>query len=192
MEQRSKEWFKARRGVFTSSEVHKLMKPKSVKRYDYITEKAREEIYKTHRNTDEGYLKYHYEHGRTHEPIAKAIFEITTGVILEEVGFIQMDDFNLGASPDGLFDGGCIEVKCPYEYTSYEAMKSGSIPFEYQIQMQTVMGVTNRDQCVFTLYWESQIDTTLIPFNQDIWDQILEAVQRAEIVRQKLIKLWKN
>lgn len=53
------------------------------------------------------------DNGKLLEPRAVALFEFEHDIETRKVGFITTDSGRWGASPDRMFDGGVIEVKCP-------------------------------------------------------------------------------
>lgn len=67
--------------------------------------------------------------GTEQEPLARMSYEITTGHMVEEVGFITTDDGLFGLSPDGLIgDKGALEVKTMVSSaTLFAAMVDGDI-----------------------------------------------------------------
>lgn len=89
------------------------------------------------------YTNKDFQRGNELEPIARHIYELKTGNKVEQVGFIEYDEF-IGCSPDGLIgeDGG-LEIKSPddkeyFEYLLYgrEAIKS---EYHWQIQMNLLL-----------------------------------------------------
>jgi hypothetical protein len=94
MEQRTVEWFEARRGKFTASKVSCLIgKTITATAHTYILEKIVESVY----GIKEGITT-----------------EAMNWGIVQEVGFYSYSP-NFGGSPDGLIVGeGVIEIKCPF------------------------------------------------------------------------------
>ena len=115
MEQRTDEWSKARCGLFTASRFADLLaKTKtgvSASRSNYIAQILCERLTG---KVSESYMNQAMMIGTEREPLARALYEAHTGVLVDEVGFIKHLDLPCGASPDGLIgnDGG-IEIKCP-------------------------------------------------------------------------------
>ncbi|KAI8419763.1 hypothetical protein MSG28_008431 [Choristoneura fumiferana] len=55
------------------------------------------------------------KYGKTNETVAIKQLEKQEGVNVQKCGlFIDSEHFFLGASPDGLFEEGIVEIKCPY------------------------------------------------------------------------------
>lgn len=95
------------------------------------------------------------QHGIEHEPLAKEVFEQKTGILIEDVGFIEFSGGvdNFGASPDGLTsDGGLIEIKCPTEKTMLEYLLKDTIPEDYKKQMCVQCLCSGRNFVHFVAY----------------------------------------
>jgi len=87
--------------------------------------------------------------GTATEPQARAMFELETGFDVEEVAFIEYDDF-VGVSPDGLVcDRGLIEIKCPTTTTQIKRALSGDYAKDYKDQIQMQLWVSGREYCHF-------------------------------------------
>lgn len=85
------------------------------------------------------------EKGTEREQMARAAYEIETGNIVQEVGFIEYKrDRMVGASPDGLvLDDGGVEIKCPEPLKHTLTLLYG-MPKEHVAQVQAGMMVTGR------------------------------------------------
>ena len=144
MEQRTEEWFQARLGKVTASRIAELMaKTKTgdygASRENYIVQLALERL--TQKPT-EFYANAAMQWGTDQEPNARAAYEVKTGNMVEEVGFIEHPRIpNSGASPDGFVDGlwGMIEIKCPETKTMVEFLLNRKIADKYYKQMQWQM-----------------------------------------------------
>jgi putative phage-type endonuclease len=92
--------------------------------------------------------------GTENEPFARAAYEVKTGLLVDQVGFVPHPDiFRTGASPDGLIgNDGLIEIKCPNTATHISYAVTGKIPSEYQYQMLWQMEVTGRKWCDFASF----------------------------------------
>jgi hypothetical protein len=91
--------------------------------------------------------------GTEREPFARALYESSRGVFVDEVGFCQHDTIFTGVSPDGLIgkDGMC-EFKCPVESTHRDYMQRKDEPPEYRAQIQGQLWVAEREWCDFASY----------------------------------------
>lgn len=99
----------------------------------------------------EHYVSREMEHGIENEPFARSAYEVGTGVMVDEVGFVLHPNMDFGgASPDGLVgDDGCIEIKCPTTANFLEWRLAGTVPEEHQDQMMWVMACCERQWCDF-------------------------------------------
>lgn len=149
-EQRSDEWFAARRGVLTASEFCKVFtsqgKPSTQLDgllYETLAEiEAPEPGWEGNAATARGTML---------EPEARSFFELETGLTVEEVGFVR--NGHLGASPDGFTsDGGGVEIKCPLGHTHLKYLHKGKVPATYIPQVHGAMVVTGRRHWWFLSY----------------------------------------
>jgi hypothetical protein len=117
-EQRSEGWHNARLGVFTSSEIYRLMtKPKlksevlSEGAKTYILEKVAESLTGIR---EEVFTTPAMQWGIDNEPLAKRHLARLNGWTIEETSFIKVDSLNYGGSGDGWIReiNGALEVKC--------------------------------------------------------------------------------
>lgn len=165
IEQRTDEWYEARKKLITASEAASVLKKTEPVCREYIEaykgcpgfsceiERGSCNPYQSERDF---FLR---KHGKKHfsgsfatswgqrfEPIATGIYELQKRCHITEYGLLVHPDLPwLGASPDGITDAGVLlEIKCPYQrqYKDYP-------PFIYWIQCQLQMEVCNLDQCDF-------------------------------------------
>ena len=153
IEQRTEEWYANFSKVLTASEFSNLFStPK--KWSDFVMAKARpsrdERARRLAQPTDEmNALAW----GIRFEPVVKQILEVKDKCCIYESGRLQhpTNPF-LAASPDGIIEssshprqvGRLVEIKCPYS-----RVIGGEIPFEYWIQMQIQMEVTDIGECEY-------------------------------------------
>ena len=184
-EQRTEEWFAQRLGKVTASKVADLMaKTKSgygTSRDNYMAQLVVERITNT---KAESYSNAAMEWGTTQEPFARAAYEALTGMMVEEVGFVQHPTIAwAGASPDGLVnDDGLVEIKCPNTATMIDTLLTGKVPQNYFIQMQMQMACTGRvwtDYVVFDprMPTKAQLFVKRVPR-----DDVFIAEMEAEII----------
>lgn len=142
LEQCSEAWFAARLGKFTASKAATIaVNGKGLSTYAY--QLAVERITGKPQNTFKGNI--HTERGNEFEPVARIEYEMNTGNIVEEVGFVEMDEFT-GGSPDGLVgDTGGLEIKCP-DAIKYLKLLTGELPIDtdYIWQCQMNLLITGR------------------------------------------------
>jgi len=117
-EQRSEGWHNARLGMFTSSEIYKLMtKPKlkgevlSEGAKTYILEKVAESLTGIR---EEVPTTKAMQWGIDNEPLAKRHLARLNNWTIEETSFIKIESLNWGGSGDGWVRelNGALEVKC--------------------------------------------------------------------------------
>lgn len=156
MEQRSTEWFLARKGKVTASKISDVMAKgrggaESVTRQKYIDQLVTERLTKC---IAEGYTNEAIQRGVDLEPTARAAYSFHTGLDVEEIGFVDHISIGMsGASPDGLvgFDG-LVEIKCPNSNTHIEYLLAGKPPAKYVPQMAWQLACTGRKWVDFVSY----------------------------------------
>jgi hypothetical protein len=152
-EQGSEEWLKARLGVPSASNFSKLITMKgtlSTQAKAYVDALVAEAI-----TGEPTYVKLTdaMQRGTELEPYARERYFYETGNSVEEVGFCLHDDYQAGASPDGLIgeDGG-LEIKCPLGGTMVSYLRVGRLPSKYWQQVQGCLHVTGRKWWDFMAY----------------------------------------
>ena len=145
--QGSDQWHIDRLGKVTASRVADVMAKTrsgpSASRKNYMAELVAERLTGT---WEEGFVSGPMKWGTETEPLGRAEYEIRTGQMVEQVGFIDSPEIKMfGGSPDGLVgkDGG-IEIKCPNTATHIEALLTGVVDRKYIIQVQSLMAITGR------------------------------------------------
>jgi len=152
-EQGSEEWLKARLGVPSASNFSKLITMKgtlSTQAKAYVDALVAEAI-----TGESTYVKVTdaMQRGTELEPYARERYFYETGNSVEEVGFCLHDDYQAGASPDGLIgeDGG-LEIKCPLGGTMVSYLRVGRLPSKYWQQVQGCLHITGRKWWDFMAY----------------------------------------
>ena len=154
-EQGTDDWFAARLGKVTASRVADIIaKTKtgySTSRDNYMAQLVCERMTNT---KGESFSSAAMEWGTNQEPFARAAYEAKTGVMVEEVGFVQHPQIEwAGASPDGFVDDdGLVEIKCPNTSTHLDTIMSDAAPAKYVTQMQWQMACTGRQWCDFVSF----------------------------------------
>ena len=149
-EQRSEDWQRARLGIPTASEFHKIITPKTGK----LSSQA------------EGYMHVllaewmlgaplpsveteYMTRGAELEEAAVKAYEFETGLETETVGFCTTDDGLIGCSPDRLVITGdrCLEIKCPAANTHVGHMLQRTLTLDekYAPQTQGQLLITGRE-----------------------------------------------
>ena len=150
MEQRSKEWFDARKGRVTASMVGAILglDPNCTR------EEAMRRMVRSYQGLPSEFVgNIATQWGVTHEDEARESFEYKHGTVQPASFVVHPSIPWLGASPDGLILGNAlIEIKCPFGLRNHEA----PVPFKtvdeqphYYAQMQIQMFVTGRLFCYF-------------------------------------------
>ncbi len=150
IEQRSPEWFEARKGKLTGSNIGAALGVNPWKTPDDL---IRQMVREYHGADSEFSGNVATEYGTAHEPLALLDYEMETGNTVEECGFFVHQEFDwLGASPDGLIgDHGLIEIKCPYGLRNEANPKFKSLAEQphYHAQVQIELACTGRKACHF-------------------------------------------
>ena len=139
MLQRSDEWFDARKGRFTASEIYKLLGVKGLGETgkSYIFEKAVEEVFGL--DEEDTFVSFDMQRGIDLEPLAFNKFQEIKALDFMEVeqcGFIEFHK-STGSSPDGLVDiEAVLEIKCPTRSTFFKLVATNEIDQKYFYQMQ--------------------------------------------------------
>lgn len=147
-EQRTDEWYAIRRGKMSASNADTIIaNGKGLETYIY---NLMAEYYSSAEK--ENYINADMQRGIDLEPEARLEFEFYTDLDVQEVGFIEYNEF-IGVSPDGLIgDDGLIEIKCPNDSVYFKLLLSDNIKPEYIAQMQMQLYVTDRQYCYFVSY----------------------------------------
>jgi putative phage-type endonuclease len=156
MQQRSPEWFAARRGIVTASVVGKLLTP-TLKVADNDTSRGLTATLAAERITgitEDGGMTWDMQRGVDMEPFARDHYSGHYQQAVE-CGFLRReeDGWRLGLSPDGLVgtDGG-VEVKCPRAKTHVLWTLADEVPAQHMAQVQAALLVTGRDWWDFASY----------------------------------------
>jgi putative phage-type endonuclease len=143
MEQRSAEWFEARKNRVTASNVGAILGLSPyMTRADVMRAMVRESLGAP--REFEGNIATDY--GNNNEDQAALDFRIESGLDIEKIGFVTREDW-AGASPDAFTsDGGGLEIKCPYGLRNDNppAFKSLGDQQHYLAQVQFTLWVTGR------------------------------------------------
>lgn len=162
VEQRSDEWFLARKGRVTASIAGALLGIDPL----VSTSQAIKKILSIGAQM---YDNPAMRNGRIFEDFAREDFEIETGLQVEQCGFFTHEDW-LGGSPDGLVsDGSIIEIKIPYSDEDFVSIYAKP---HYYAQVQICMHLTGRHKAYF-YQWSSTKKSRLEIVQYDpIWIQV--------------------
>lgn len=144
-EQRSPEWYAARRGVPTASEFGNIITPKKGE-YAAAADTYINQLIDELMRPDAGQAftgNRHTERGELLEDDARELYAFEHELAPQQVGFILNDAGTLGCSPDSLIgeDGG-LEIKCPDGPTHVKWVRAGGIPDEHKPQVHGSLIIT--------------------------------------------------
>src|SRR5690554_2942338 len=171
MEQRSEEWFKARKGKLTGPNVGAAL---GLNPWKTPEDLIRQMVREYHGAELEFTGNVATEYGQLHEPLAVMDYTAKTGNIVDECGFFVHPEHDwLGASPAGLVDDdGLLEIKCP---CGLRIMKGAELVFKpaedqphYYAQMQIEMACAGRSTVDF-YQWSKHGDSLEIVERSDSW-----------------------
>ena len=154
-EQRTDEWFAARLGKVTASRVADLM---ATTKTGYAASRdnlmAQLVVERLTGQQQESYTNASMQWGTEQEPFARAAYEIATGQMVDECGFVPHPTIpDAGASPDGLVGAdGLVEIKCPNTAGMIDALLTQTVPGKYNTQMQMQMACTGRAWCDYVVF----------------------------------------
>jgi putative phage-type endonuclease len=155
-EQRSEEWFAARRGKVTASRIADLLATIrsgawAASRKNYAAELVTERLTG---KSPEPYNNEAIQWGVDQEEPARQAYTKVSGSDVEETGFVDHPTVkDAGASPDGLVgEEGLIEIKCPTTATHIDTLLGADVNEKYRLQMMWQMACTGRKWCDFVSY----------------------------------------
>jgi putative phage-type endonuclease len=180
------EWFAARLGKVTASRIVDVMAKgrsgePSATRANYMAQLVCERLTG---KPAESYSNAAMQHGTDTEPQARAMYELETGLTVEEVDFIPHPAIAMsGASPDGLVGSGLVEIKCPNTATHLKRLMGEKIDRGHVLQMQWQMACTGRVWCDYVSFdprlpGEMQMCIESVPADPVLQAEITEAVSQ--------------
>lgn len=144
MEQRTEEWFEARKGRITASSVGAILGNAPYATRDDVMRRMVREWHGAQNEFDGNIAT---EYGTRNEAGALTEYQMETGNRVEAVGFITREDW-AGCSPDGLIgESGGLEIKCPFGLRKEDAPAFKSLEDQphYYDQVQFSLWVTGRE-----------------------------------------------
>lgn len=185
MEQRSPEWFAARRGSLGSSVFHDIV---AKTRTGFSTSRENRKAVLvleivTERSLDT-YQSPAMLQGIEREPAGRAGYAFLKNVDVEEVGMIRHPTIiRTHASPDGLIGtDGMIEIKCMQPAGHLDMLLTGNIDARYMTQMAWAMACSGRAYCDFVAYSPDfpeamQLIIKRIPRNDEVIAELEKAAR---------------
>ena len=197
-EQGSQEWLAERAGKWTGSKfvdvmaiserTGKPLKARSDAVWQVVVERMTGQAI-------EGPVGFALAWGHEVEQFARDAYELETGNVVQQVGFIEHQEFPFaGASPDGLIDDdGGLELKCPRDSRIHLDRFLSGVPAEYIPQIQGCMWVTGRQWWHFASYDPRMPEShrlliIKVPRDEAVIAKIQAAVLAAEAEAQELHK----
>lgn len=192
MEQRTQEWFDARKGKFTASRISELLGVKGLglTGEGYARDVAQEYFF----DREEMFISPDMQRGIDLEPMA---FEFVKNhfekdfITVENCGFFSIGE--VGASPDGLIgDDAILEIKCPRQSKFLEVVETNAVDKKYYDQMQCQMLCTGRKKAYYVVYCiiEGVEYAHMIEVERDEAriELIKKRVEEAVIIRDQIIE----
>ena len=143
IEQLTPEWFAVKCGKVSASHMSAVMaKGKGKTRHSYMMKLLAERLSGI---TQESYSNGSMQWGIDTEPQAREAYEMANLVKVEQVGFVEINDY-LGYSPDGFVgtDGG-LEIKCPDSATHLKYILENRMVTDYSRQVQSTLWMSKRE-----------------------------------------------
>jgi putative phage-type endonuclease len=171
LQQGSDDWFNARVGRVTASNVGAILGLSPFrKRADVMRSMVRE----WHGALSEFTGNVATEYGNMNEHFARTDYQLVTGNMVETTGF-HTHELWLGASPDGFIHNknGIIEIKCPYGLRNGGEFKSINEQPHYYAQVQIQMFVTKTQFCDFMQWNRNDHQIEHIAYSADYVNEIL-------------------
>lgn len=187
--QGTEEWFAARCGLLTASEMDKIITPKKLEPVskkdpnDMIAHGWELMAQRISGYVEPDYISNDMIRGHEDEEEVRKIYAKEVAPV-EQVGFITNDrwGFTLGYSPDGLVgDDGLIEGKSRDQKFQIETITKGGLPDDFRIQIQTGLLVSERKWLDFCSYSGGLLMPVMRVYpDLQVQDAILKAAQSFE------------
>ena len=204
--QRTDNWYLARKGMLTASEIVNIMTKgrgkdevfgKTALTYmnDKITERFMEDDMFVYYMNDVKKSTPAMRWGTEYEDTAREQYELAKDVKVMDCPFMRLKDFEdyVGGSPDGRLStlDRIIEIKCPYNPTVHiehckwskpEDLKAGNP--QYYAQVQLNMEITGTKICDFISYsplFRSGLDLHIleVPYDEEFMKTLMERIALA-------------
>jgi len=196
MLQGSDDWFKARLGLITASNMKLLLTPSGkiasndkVRQFAFEIAAQRETQF-----AEDSYQSWSMERGIIEEDLARTIYSKNFDEVIE-CGLITktFDNFTIGCSPDGLVGTkGGIEIKSRIQKYQVQTIVKDDVPSEYMLQIQTALLVTERSWWDYIQYSNGMpMYVCRVVANEEMMDKILEAVTLFEDTVSKIQEVYK-
>lgn len=143
--QRTEEWYAARRGRLTASNLGAAL--------GQVSYTSRAEALRRALGTDSFTGNVATQWGETNEDTAIAAYTALTGNAVKATGLhMHPEHAWLGGSPDGFVGTrGLVEVKCPY-YHKRGGRVHQTVPAHYYTQVNALLEICDRDWCDYVCW----------------------------------------
>jgi predicted phage-related endonuclease len=194
------EWFEARCGLITASEVKHIL---TLKLKVANNDKVRANLYELvaqrySKYVEPSYINDAMERGYQDEIRARILYQDTYSPEEEvkEIGFITNDKFGftLGYSPDGLVGSdGLIEIKSRCQKYQVQTIIENQVPEEHLIQVQTALLVSERKWLDYISYCAGLPMFVIKVYpDKEIQEKIIEACTEFESKAKSLMDILKH
>jgi exodeoxyribonuclease (lambda-induced) len=200
LEQKSWDWFKARAGKVTGSELKNLITDKLQIR-KWTTEMPNSYLHRKLAEKWRGQALQSFggnqqtDQGVQYEERARKFFASLLEKDIETVGGIESDDGKCWCSPDGIIgDTTGLEIKCPNADTHIGWLLGGCVPEEHVLQVQFSLWVSEFKAWWF-MAWCKDFPHLAIAIEPDdstistIKDAVGEFNDRMDAAFEKLVEL---
>lgn len=197
MIQGSDEWFAARLGLLTASEMGRILTPTGKTAANaasraHVWEIAAQRITG---HVEPTYIGDEMLRGHEDEILARALYAEKYAPVTE-CGFVTNDEwgFTIGCSPDGLVgEDGAIECKSRRQRFQIETIVTGKVPDEHVLQPQTILLVTRRKWIDYVSYSGGlpMKPIRVLP-DRAVQDAILEAASSFEARVAEIVALYRE
>lgn len=182
------EWLDARAGHFTGSDFSVYM---GMLKTGKLSETAKKELSKKILEN----FGYRFDTFQTPamargielEPTAREAYSFVYGKDINEVGFVDLEKYHAGCSPDGVIydkDGNIkeiIEIKCPMIETFVSYLDPDFMNPDYATQCQFNMFITGADVCHFVVYHpDFNLIVRDIPKDEEMQNKIQTALEKLQ------------
>lgn len=149
--QRTPEWYTAKTGLISASNMHLVIGNDTAERRKYLNRLALERMTGVY---IEGFTTDAMQNGIDLERAAKLMVELKTGLAIDDFGLAKHDTLPIGASLDGDVTAVAAvwEGKAPTLQVHSYYLETLKVPKNYYIQMQTQMMVRGYSIGLFSSY----------------------------------------
>lgn len=188
------EWLDLRAGKFTGSDFHQYLGlMKTGKLSETATKSLYKKILENFGYRFDTFQTPAMQRGIELEPTAREAYSFIYGKDIQEVGFVDLEKYHAGCSPDGVIydeDGNIkeiVEIKCPMIETFVSYLDDEFMNAEYYTQMQFNMFITGADVCHFVVYHpDFNLIVRDIPKDEDMQLKIQTVLENLQDMYDKM------